>query len=246
MTIFAMLPSLATPYLSLSPRAVGFWSLASFLILLLAVAVFVHLLLWRADSVMAIGAINGNAPLTVAQQRALLAVDFNPRYGMALDEVLNQAMSLDWVGFASVRRRLDGVLDVKVSPRVPVANFGSFQYIDASGKVFSPTDNSAPNGALTSLYGKDANALMHMMGQIGRWYAPLGLRTRELILSDDGLWLVRFENGFYITSDDDIEGKKLFLFSVALANGLADKKDHLAYADLRYQSGFAIKMKGQI
>ncbi|MDO5651748.1 MAG: cell division protein FtsQ/DivIB [Moraxella sp.] len=176
--------------------------------------------------------------------KSLGAVQF---YQADLKEIYNAVNALSWVDSVNVRRDWREGIVVSVISKKAVANFGSDRLVDAKGDVFVPADShKLTDKQLVTLYGDEAHAdeVMRRMYQLNEWFAPLGLMTRDVILTPRQTWLIRFDNGLRLTVDNENTDQKLYAASRILQNAaLADKRNQIQAVDLRYKNGFAIVWK---
>lgn len=168
-----------------------------------------------------------------------------------LSAIKQQVDKLSWVDSVSVRRDWHRGIVVSVKPKKAVANFGSALLIDASGQVFLPADKRELNNlALTYLKSDEklAKTTMTQVYKINEWFNPLDLHLNDITLTDRGTWLLRFDNGFRITVDNERFDEKLFNLANLLKqdNALSAKKQSIASVDLRYKNGFSVAYKDEL
>lgn len=168
-----------------------------------------------------------------------------------LSAIKQQVDKLSWVDSVSVRRDWHRGIVVSVKPKKAVANFGSALLIDASGQVFLPADkHELNNPAMTYLKSDEklAKTTMTQVYKINEWFNPLDLHLNDITLTDRGTWLLRFDNGFRITVDNERFDEKLFNLANLLKqdNALSAKKQSIASVDLRYKNGFSVAYKDEL
>lgn len=229
---------LALPTVAPSQR--GFWSLVAFACLCVALMLILWIFWLTRPSLVPVivGDLNR---YEYAQLRNALG-EPQSFFGADLADLVNRAR-LDWVADVHAQRNADGRIVVHAAPRFAIARFGDTKLLDDTGTPFVPADPDAFSLLSRRVYGADTQAIMQMMARTNRWFAPVNLQVEEIVLTNTHTWYLRFSNGMYVLSDDDKDGKKLFRFSVALANDLRHTLGTLEYADLRYNDGFAIKAK---
>lgn len=160
-----------------------------------------------------------------------------------LPSYLAQAQTLDWVAQADIRRDWQQGLQVHVVPRQAVAKFGSEHLVDATGTVFAPADSNDINQPYwVRLQGEReyAAAMLQQAKQVTDWYAPLGLRLQEVIVTPRLSWLLRFDNGLRVLVDNERTTEKLYQLSILLQNQLQPQLAKLQTIDLRYKNGMAV------
>ncbi len=159
------------------------------------------------------------------------------------DAVLDQS----WVESVTVTRHWpDGVL-VRVIPRQPIARWGSGRLLSGRGIVFTEAVRQDHND-LPLLHGPltQSVAMMQQYQQIDQWFTPLGLRLKELYLTDRMTWFMSFDSGLRVIVDQEQTNLKLQRLSEL---GLSDDKlrglwPRMAAVDLRYRNGMAIQWTG--
>lgn len=167
-------------------------------------------------------------------------------FGADLSAIHRVVSELSWVGSANVYRDWDKGVMVSVKPRIPVANFGSEQMLDASGVVYTPADPKAVmDKSLANLYSrpKEAVNVMRQMRRINTWFAPLNLHAVDMILTPRQTWVIVFDNGLRVVVDHEDTEQKLYSLSVQLSGQLKPEVAKIASVDLRYKNGFAIAYK---
>lgn len=153
------------------------------------------------------------------------------------------AIDLSWVDQISVTRDWQRGIVITALPKKAVANFGTERMVDAKGVVFVPADSEELTQAqFATLQGEitQAPVIMQQMQQINEWYAPLGMRVEDIILSPRMTWLVRFSNGLRVIVDNENTAQKLLSLSQLLGNQLSTRRDEIQSVDLRYKNGFSI------
>lgn len=168
-------------------------------------------------------------------------------YRADLNAIKEAVLDLAWVDSVLVYRDWQHGVVVDVRPKVAVANFGSNHLLDVNGQVYSPADPAdLDNAQLVNLHGDSQYApeMMRAMHRLNAWYTPVGLITKEVLLTDRGTWIIRFDNGLRVLVNHERTDEKLYL----LAQVLADKHnkldvDAIQTIDLRYKNGFSIAWK---
>lgn len=167
-------------------------------------------------------------------------------FGTDLQEIHDNVAKLSWVESSKVGRDWYRGVTVSATPRKAVANFGSGQLVDANGAVFVPADKTLlMDDKLVTLDGKPEQAthIMNQLHRINTWFAPLGISVKDLILTENQTWIATFNNGFFVIVDHENAEQKLYRLLLVLTNDYKDKLSEMAYADLRYKDGFALKSK---
>lgn len=195
--------------------------------------------------------VNPNS-LNSAEYHALNDVVQNEEIGSFFTAVLPQikdtVMNEDWVSQVDIERKWGEGIVINALPRVPVAKFGSEHFIDAQGKVFQPVnDADLKNDDLIMLQGDDdqSSLIMQQMQQVNQWFGGLDMQVEDMILTPRMTWVIRFNDGMRVIVDNEHTSQKLMNLSQLLSNQLADKKENIASADLRYKNGLVIAWKDE-
>ncbi len=159
------------------------------------------------------------------------------------------AVGLAWIDQVSVTRDWQRGIVVTALPKQAVAKFGTERFIDASGKVFVPTDSKdLAQNEWATLQGEidEAPVIMQQMQQINEWYAPLNLQVEDIILTPRMTWLIRFDNGLRVIVDNENTAQKLLSLSQLLNNQLNPRLNEMQSIDLRYRNGFTIAWNASV
>lgn len=174
----------------------------------------------------------------------LSSFDDKSFYELKLDEIATSVTAIPWIQSVAVRRDWKQGVVIETTPRVAIANFGSEHLLDVTGTVFMPYDADLLNNPnFVNLYGdeQDAHEIMRQMEQISRWYAPLGLSIKDVILTPRRTWIIRFDTGLRVIADYDRVDEKLYQLSGILKeNTLPMPIERIQAIDLRYKNGFSI------
>lgn len=161
-----------------------------------------------------------------------------------LVSIRDAALSLSWVESVTVTRHWPDGLLVRVIPRQPIARWGSGRLLSGQGVVFIEAAR-ADHADLPLLHGPETQslAMMHQYQKINQWFAPLGLRLKELYLTDRMTWFMAFDTGMRVIVDQEQTNLKLQRLS-ELGQGndrLHQLWPRIAAVDLRYRNGMAIQ-----
>lgn len=188
--------------------------------------------------------------LTLPERESLNAVmeDLGevPFFDGDLHQIRTSVMALSWVEQANVSRDWYHGIMVEVTPRKPIANFGSEEMVDANGVVFRPANSDdVMNPALVTLHGSphEARDIMRQMQYINEHFSPVDLMVEDLILTARHTWIIRFNNGLRVVVDGENTEQKLFLLAKVLKTQFAERIHEMQSVDLRYKNGFAISWK---
>lgn len=161
-----------------------------------------------------------------------------------LAQLRDAALAFSWVDRVTVSRHWPNGMVVRVLPHHAVARWGSGRLLSDQGVVFS---EAAPQNHrdLPLLHGAhhQSKLMMQQYQQINQWFVPLGLRLRELHLTDRMTWFMQFDNGLRVIVDQEQTQAKLQQLSVLAKTGLKPAWPQIAAIDLRYRNGLALQWK---
>lgn len=166
-----------------------------------------------------------------------------------LPELKDSAMQQDWISQVDIERKWGEGIVITALPREAIARFGSEHLIDSQGKVYKPVSESElSQPGLIMLQGDadQSTLIMQQMQQVNQWFAPLEMQVEDLVLTPRMTWAIKFNNGMRIIVDNEHTSQKLMNLSQLLQNQLANKKENIAAADLRYKNGFVIDWKAKV
>ena len=152
--------------------------------------------------------------------------------------------ALPWVRRASVRRVWPDRLEVSLEEHVAFARWGSQGLVNTYGERFNGATDArlpvflAPAGTeleMTQRYLRFAEAV-----------APLGAKLERVALSERRAWRLGLDNGLQIVLGRDADGAepRLARFVETYPATLGRFARRHEYVDLRYPSGFALRVPG--
>jgi cell division protein FtsQ len=161
-----------------------------------------------------------------------------------LAKIRDGALQQSWVDRVTVSRHWPHGIVVRVMPRHPIARWGSGRLLSDQGDVFSearPIDRHL----LPLLHGpsSQSHTMMQQYYQINQWFSPLGLKLRELHLTERMTWFMKFDSGLRVIVDQEQTQAKLQRLSVLAQHGLQDAWPQISAIDLRYRNGMALQWK---
>jgi cell division protein FtsQ len=165
-----------------------------------------------------------------------------------LEAVRSVFEAIPWVRRAELRRSWPDSLEVRIEEHVALARWGQqrkeTQLVNAQGELF----RAQSDAALPILAGPSGTE-----SEVSRRYlafrdllAPLGLEPRQVLLSSRLAWQLKLSNGLTVQlgrdSEKDRVEDRLARFVSAFPQTLAKSRQRLDYVDLRYSSGFALRV----
>lgn len=178
-----------------------------------------------------------------------------------LDATRELFESVPWVRRATVRRVWPNVLRVRIEEQQPLGLWNDNQMINTWGESFTANTGELDDEAnLPQLRGPEGteSLVVQRYAELARWFAPLDLHVRELVLSPRYAWRVTLNNGMLLDLGRDPGadapdphglpgalpfGERIQRF-VQLWPQVISRLEgrEVLSADLRYPNGFAVKL----
>lgn len=162
-------------------------------------------------------------------------------FSVNLEQVRQGYEALPWVKNALVRKVWPDRLVVELTEHVPAAAWNAQAMLDIHGEVFPVR----PYPGLPRIYAPDAMAseVAHRYGEFARALAPMNLKIDSVQVSARHAWRLRLDNGLVVELGRERLSERMRRF-VATYGQVEAKAGRLAYVDLRYPNGFAIRLNG--
>jgi cell division protein FtsQ len=158
------------------------------------------------------------------------------------DQVRRALEALPWVRRASVRRVWPDRLQITLEEHVPLARWGEHALVSIHGERFQ----ARGEGALPLLLGPEGTEreVAQRYARFADTLAPLGARLERVVLTPRYAWQLKLDSGLHIMLGRDADGAqaRLSRFVEAYADTLGRIARGHEYVDLRYRSGFALRV----
>ncbi len=161
-----------------------------------------------------------------------------------LEQIRDRALTLSWVDRVVVTRAWPDAIVVRVTPRHPIARWGTGRLLSDDGVVFQPIQTINTQN-LPLLHGPNSQSRMMMTKyrDINQMFEPMHLRLKELYLTERMTWFMQFDSGLRLIVDHDQTMSKLQRLSELANSDLNMVWDRIAAVDLRYRNGLAVQWK---
>lgn len=146
---------------------------------------------------------------------------------------------LPWARNVSLRRRWPDRLEVMVEEHQELARWGSIALVDTHGELF----HAASGSDLPVFYGP-GDGVIEIASQYGEFSKILKLANLEianLTLTQRRAWQVTTKNGMVVELGRVEMQARLDKFARVYSTTIAGLNKKIAYADLRYPNGFAVR-----
>jgi cell division protein FtsQ len=146
---------------------------------------------------------------------------------------------LPWARSVSLRRRWPDRLEVTVDEHKELARWGNIALVNSYGELF----HAASDADLPVFYGP-GDGVKEVAVQYGKYselLSPTGMKITQLVLTPRRAWQIETDNKIVIELGREDMEARLAKFASVYENTLSKLGVVLAYADLRYPNGFAVR-----
>ena len=146
---------------------------------------------------------------------------------------------LPWARNVSLRRRWPDRLEVTVEEHEELARWGNIALVNTYGELF----HAASDADLPVFYGPGdgVREVAEHFGKYSILLASAGIKVSELTLTPRRAWQLRTDSGMVIELGRENTEARLVKFASVYQHTLSKLGVKLAYADLRYPNGFAVR-----
>jgi cell division protein FtsQ len=146
---------------------------------------------------------------------------------------------LPWVRNVNVRRRWPDGLEVAIEEHVVLARWGSTALVNTHGELF----RAASNAVLPEFNGPEdaASEVAGHYEEFSRLLRSFNLALTHMTLSDRRALQLKLNNGMVVELGREKVDERLEKFVRAYDLTIAKLQHSVAYADLRYPNGFAVR-----
>lgn len=162
-------------------------------------------------------------------------------FAVRLQDAQRAVAGLPWVEQAEVRKQWPDTLVVEVVEHRPFAWWGADRVLSERGRIFPGKGIAVPQG-LPRFDGPEARSgeLVALYNESRAMFAGGGLDVNGLRIDPRGSWSMRLSNGAELQIGRDDAKLRLQRFARLLPQLLAQRRQPLVRADLRYTNGFAL------
>lgn len=213
------------------------YGLAAVLMLYAAIYVVVHLPIFPLREVRVEGSLNH-----VTREQLKLIVDRHLQgnfFTLDLMKARDAFEKLPWARSVSVRRRWPDRLEVVVEEHQELARWGNIALVNTYGELF----HAASDEVLPVFYGP-GEAVAEVAKRYARYselLAETGMKISQLVLTPRGAWQIETDHGMVIELGREDMEVRLQKFARVYQQTLSKLGVSIAYADLRYPNGFAVR-----
>ncbi|MEZ0236792.1 MAG: cell division protein FtsQ/DivIB [Methylophilaceae bacterium] len=213
------------------------YALAAVLLLYSVLFVVIHLPIFPLKEVKVEGELTH-----VTRDQIKLIVDRHLRgnfFTLDLIQARDAFQKLPWVRNVSVRRRWPDKLEVTVEEHRELARWGNIALVNSHGELF----HAASDSELPVFFGpgNGVREVAEHYGSFSTLLAPTGMKIMQLALSPRRAWEIGTDSGMVIEVGREQMEARLKKFAGVYAKTLGSLNVKVAYADLRYPNGFAVR-----
>lgn len=225
-----------------NPRALNLISglLVSAALLLAAYAAVHYVIRLPAFPIREVSVRGDIAHVTVQQVEEIVKRELRGTFfTLDLGEARAAFEKLPWVRAVHVRKQWPGMLDVVIEEHTPLARWRDQGLVNTSGVVFV----AAFDGKLPVFSGPQGSAkeITIQFEYFKRSLAAIGEVPAEVSVSARRAWQLKMESGMVIELGRGAIESRLDRFVSYYQRALPHVQNRVAYADLRYPNGFAIR-----
>jgi cell division protein FtsQ len=146
---------------------------------------------------------------------------------------------LPWAREVSVRRRWPDKLDVVIEEHKALARWGNIALVNTHGELFQ----AASDSELPVFFGPGDGVLevTKSYGSFSQILNKADIKIAQVTLSARRSWEIKTNKGLMIALGREDMDKRLIKFANAYDSTIGNLNVNIAYADLRYPNGFAVR-----
>ena len=160
-------------------------------------------------------------------------------FTLDLEKTRDAFEKLPWARNVSVRRRWPDKLDVMIEEHQALARWGNIALVNTHGELFQ----AATDGELPVFYGP-GDGVMEVTTNYGAYSQVMNkanIKIAQVSLSPRRAWEIKTDKGLVIALGREEMQTRLAKFTRAYQSTLSQLNVNVAYADLRYPNGFAVR-----
>lgn len=160
-------------------------------------------------------------------------------FTLDLEKTRDAFEKLPWAREVSVRRRWPDKLDVVIEEHQALARWGNIALVNTHGELFQ----AAADAELPVFYGP-GDGVMEVTTNYGAYSQVMNkanIKIAQVSLSPRRAWEIKTDKGLVIALGREEMQARLDKFARAYQSTLSQLNVNVAYADLRYPNGFAVR-----
>lgn len=160
-------------------------------------------------------------------------------FTLNLEKTRDAFEKLPWARNVSVRRRWPDKLDVVIEEHQALARWGNIALVNTHGELFQ----AAADAELPVFYGP-SNGAQEVTASYGAYSLVMNkanIKIAQVSLSPRRSWEIKTDKGLVIALGREEMQARLAKFARAYQSTISQLNVNVAYADLRYPNGFAVR-----
>ena len=160
-------------------------------------------------------------------------------FTLDLEKTRDAFEKLPWARNVSVRRRWPDKLDVVIEEHQALARWGNIALVNTHGELFQ----AAADAELPVFYGP-GDGVLEVTTNYGAYSQVMNqanIKIAQVSLSPRRAWEIKTDKGLVIALGREEMQARLSKFARAYQSTLSQLNVNVAYADLRYPNGFAVR-----
>ena len=160
-------------------------------------------------------------------------------FTLNLEKTRDAFEKLPWARNVSVRRRWPDKLDVVIEEHQALARWGNIALVNTHGELFQ----AAADAELPVFYGP-SNGAQEVTASYGAYSLVMNkanIKIAQVSLSPRRSWEIKTDKGLVIALGREEMQARLSKFARAYQSTISQLNVNVAYADLRYPNGFAVR-----
>lgn len=158
--------------------------------------------------------------------------------------IKERLMQFSWVADASVRRIWPNKIYIQVQEKLPLARWNKTSLLTTSGEIFTPARETHPTG-LPQFIGPEGEhvQMLNYYIRIHDILTPLHFQIAQLELTPSWSWNLTLTNGMKLNMGYKDSLTRISHFVKVYPKIVGDRASEVAYVDLRYPNGLAVRWK---
>jgi cell division protein FtsQ len=167
-------------------------------------------------------------------------------FGVNTTALQDELQQIPWVSTVAVERSWPNALRITIAEHQPMAHWNGNALVNTQGQVFSPADANAQQSLPYFVGPLGQQILMLKTYQsLNAGLQPLSLTIKQLYLTDRHAWQLQLNNGIIVNIGNQDILVRLKRFTTIYQKLFAERADNVAYVDMRYSNGIAVKWKDE-